>query len=255
MTFSAITFNMQNGQPWDDEHPDTGEIHIGRGADFLREQDADILFLQEVECGHDGGRQADPPPHYTRLRALLPGYDSVFSYPRPNATEIPFGLGQAVFSKTKLRDFQALDLPAAEMEFEFGGRRRRPSQRLLLAVTTVIFGRPIRLFNVHLQAFFMIGGRSADHPAPLDIIEAELRRQTGPALLAGDLNSAPDEDTISRFERTGFRTAQKEAATWKRKPFVVDHIFSSPALRLESHAVIPTLASDHPAVRAEFSFA
>lgn len=255
MTFSAITFNMQNGQPWNDACPDAKEIHIERSVDFLREQDADILFLQEVECGHDGGMQGDPPPHYTRLRALLPGYDSVFAYPKPNATEIPFGLGQAIFSKTKLRDFQRVDLPAAELEFEFDGRLRTPSQRLLIAATTVIFGRPIRLFNVHLQAFFMIGASSADHPAACHLVEAELRQQTAPTLFAGDLNSAPDEDTVGQFERAGFQTVQKETVTWRRKPFVVDHIFYNPALRLESHAVIPTLSSDHHAVRAEFSFA
>ena len=119
--FSALTFNMQNGQVWDEENPDQAEVSLSRAIEFLREQDADVVFLQEVERGYDGGQQIEPPPHYERLKNDLAEYDSVFSYPRPNRMEIPFGLGLAIFSKTALRNFYRKDLPPAEIAFEFGG--------------------------------------------------------------------------------------------------------------------------------------
>jgi len=246
---------MQNGQPWDESQPDADVVDLGRTADFLRSQDADIVFLQEVERGHDGGAQVEPPPNHTCLRGLLPGYDSVFAYPEPNKTEIPFGLGLAIFCKTRLRDFARIDLPAADIAFEFGGTKRHPSSRLLIGASTVLQGRQVRLLNTHLQSFFMIGASSADHPAQRDRVEAELRGQHGPAILAGDLNSAPDEGIIEQFARTGFRCVQNEEITWRRKPFVLDHIFYNDPLRLVSHRVIPTTSSDHHAVKAEFSFA
>lgn len=255
MTFSALTFNMQNGQPWDEERPDHPLINLEKTASFLRGQDADVIFLQEVECGHEGGRQVDPPPHHAFLRTHLRGYDSVFAYPVPNESEIPFGLGLAIFSKSKLRDFQRTDLPAADIEFEFGGRVRTPSQRLLISASTVILGREIRLLNTHLQAFFMIGASSADHLSQRDAVEGALRAQSGPALLAGDLNSAPGEGVVEQFARAGFQTVQNEQITWRRKPYVLDHLFFNAPLRLVSHSVIPTMASDHHAVRAEFAFA
>lgn len=245
---------MQNGQPWDEFHPDTGEINLELTANFLREQNADIIFLQEVERGHEGGKQITPPPHHTRLRELLQGYDEAFAYPRPNKLEIPFGLGLAIFSKTKLRDFQRVDLPPPDLEFKFGGKTRRPSHRLLIAATTIVEGRSLRLLNTHLQAFFMIGASSADHRAQRDRVEAELRKQTGPTLLAGDMNSAPGEGLIEQFAAAGFQTVQNDVVTWKRKPLVLDHIFHNPHLRVENHTVIPTQSSDHHAVRAEFSF-
>jgi hypothetical protein len=34
------------------------------------------------------------------LKKLLAGYDSVFSYPLKNDTELPFGLELAIFSRT-----------------------------------------------------------------------------------------------------------------------------------------------------------
>ena len=255
MTFRTITFNMQNGQPWDEKAPDNIQIDLKQTVEFLGGQDADVIFLQEVEQGFDGGNQIDPPPNYTFLRKHLKGYDSVFAYPVANQTELPFGLGLAIFSKSKLRDFQKTDLPAAGVDFEFEGVARKPSQRLLISAGTVIQGRDIRLLNTHLQAFFMIGASSSEHPAQRNAIEAELRMQKGPAILAGDLNCAPAEGVVEQFELAGFRTAQNQELTWRRMPYILDHLFFNAPLRLESHAVIPTLASDHHAVRADFSFA
>ncbi len=109
--FSTLTFNMQNGQLWDDASPDTTPIDLAAAAAFIQEQDCDIVFLQEVECGFEGGGQIEPPPNYEFLRSRLAGYDSVFGYPLKNPLELPFGLGLAIFSKTPLRNFSRIDLP------------------------------------------------------------------------------------------------------------------------------------------------
>lgn len=255
MTFRTLTFNMQNGQPWDERSPDNIRIDLKQTLEFLASQDADVIFLQEVEQGFDGGSQVDPPPNYTFLKKNLKGYDSVFAYPAANKTEIPFGLGLAIFSKSKLRDFQKTDLPSAGVEFEYGGARRTPSERLLISADTVIQSREIHLLNTHLQAFFMIGSTSSEHSAQRDVIEAALRLQQGPAILAGDLNCAPGEGVVEQFELAGFRTAQNQEVTWRRMPYVLDHLLYNAPLRLERCAVLPTLASDHHAVLADFSFA
>ncbi len=253
MTFRTITFNMQNGQPWDEAAPDNPRIDLEKTSEFLLGLEADVIFLQEVERGLDGGNQIDPPPNYSFLRKCLKGYDSAFAYPVPNPTEIPFGLGLAIFSKSKLRDFQKTDLAACGGEFEFEGTQRKPSQRLLISAGTVIQGREIRLLNTHLQAFFMIGCTSTEHPTQRNAVAAELRLQKGPAILAGDLNCTPGEGVVEQFEQAGFRTAQNQELTWRRMPYVLDHLFYNAPLRPESHSVIPTLASDHHAVRADFS--
>lgn len=250
MTFRALTFNMQNGQPWDEGGQ--AAINLEATAAFLKSQRADVIFLQEVEQGFDGGAQIEPPPHYTFLKQALEGYDSVFGYPPRNPVEIPFGLGLATFSLTPLGNFQKVILPAAAMEFEFGGTKRRPSERILLRATTEIGGREVVLLNTHLQAFFMIGASSAEHLQQRDLVEAELRKSGGAAILAGDLNSAPGEGVVEQFASAGFRTVQNTEITWRRKPFVLDHLFYNGGLEVRSHEVIPTLCSDHHAVLAEF---
>ncbi len=252
--FSALTFNMQNGQVWDDSNPDAGPVNIEESVAFLRAQNADIIFLQEVERGYDGGEQQDPPPHYQRLKAALSEYDSVFGYPLPNPFELPFGLGLAIFSRTPLKSLVRTDLPPADITFDFGGKQRRPSHRLLLSVETEIEGHPLRLLNTHLQAFFMINALSDDHPEQRNVVEAELRKSNLPTLLGGDFNCSPRETLVDQFAKVGFRPAQSVAITWRRMPFVLDHIFYNAALQLERSEVVATKASDHNAVRADFSF-
>lgn len=252
--FSTLTFNMQNGQLWDDASPDDTPIDLAASAAFIQEQDCDIVFLQEVECGFDGGHQVEPPPNYEFLRSRLAGYDSVFGYPVKNPLELPFGLGLAIFSKTPLRGFHRIDLPPADIRFEYAGIERRPSHRLLISAETEIGGKAVRLINTHLQAFFMIKASSNDFREQRDLVEAELRRSETPTLLAGDFNSAPEETILAQFGEAGFRTAQSTEPTWKRMSFVVDHIFYNAPFRLESSRVVPTRVSDHDAVRAEFSF-
>lgn len=255
MSFRIATFNMQNGQPWRDDDPFPPVVDLDAAAEFLKGLDADILCLQEVEQGHDGGMQVDPPPNYVVLKKALIGYDSVFSYPLKNETELPFGLGLAIFSRTKLSGFQKLDLPAADLEFDFAGKKRRASPRLLLEVLTTLEGRQLRVLNTHLQAFFMIGDSSNAHPAQRNAVESRLRALgNGPLILAGDMNAAPNESLVDQFRSAGFHTVQNEEITWRRMPFVTDHIFYNPPLRLVSHRVEKTTVSDHHAVVADFEF-
>jgi endonuclease/exonuclease/phosphatase family metal-dependent hydrolase len=255
MTFRLLTLNIQNGQPWDPLDPDRPGEDIASVSRFLLEQEADILCLQEVERGYDGGVQVEPPPNFMALRTSLAGYDGVFAYPLRNKCEIPFGLGLAIFSKTPLKDFERVDLPAAPIEFEFAGKKRFASSRLLISARTHIGGGEVRIFNTHLQAFFMVGSSSDEHHAQRDLVEARLRVGTGPAILAGDMNSAPEERLVEQFEDAGFSTAQKTVPTWKRRPYVVDHIFHNAGLRLVGHKVVSTSVSDHDAVVADYDFA
>jgi endonuclease/exonuclease/phosphatase family metal-dependent hydrolase len=253
-TFKILQFNMQYGQAWDDADPDHAPIDLDLTIDEIRGHGADIVLLQEVERGQTGGAQTDPPPNYTRLRAGLNGYDGYFAYPRADPRELPFGIGLAIFSKTPLRDILRRDLPSPPVEFEFGGEKHTPTDRLLLGATTTVAGRDLRLFNTHLLAFFMINLNTADYPVQLRLVLEAARASTGPTVLAGDFNVISHEALTRQFSAAGFQTVQTGQATWRRHPFVLDHIFHSRHLRPVRHAVKPTRASDHHVVVAEFEF-
>jgi endonuclease/exonuclease/phosphatase family metal-dependent hydrolase len=254
-TFKVLQFNMQFGQRWDDADPDRAPIDLDLTIDEIRSHGADIALLQEVERGQIGGVQTDPPPNFARLREGLDGYDSFFTYPRADPRELPFGIGLAIFSKTPLRDILRRDLPSPPVEFEYGGEKHTPTDRLLLGATTMAAGRDVRVFNTHLLAFFMINSRTSDYPVQLRLVLEAARASTGPTVLAGDFNVLSHEALARQFAAAGYRTVQTGQATWRRHPFVLDHIFYSRHLRPVGHVVKPTRASDHHVVVAEFEFA
>jgi endonuclease/exonuclease/phosphatase family metal-dependent hydrolase len=255
MPLRVVTFNMQNGQPGSDSDLVSPELDIMGSVVFLRGLNADIVCLQEVEQGYDGGMQINPPPHHTRLKELLPAYESIFSYPSKNDTELPFGLGLAIFSRLPLTDFHKIDLPASGLEFEFAGKKRQSSSRLLIEASAIYGGRKIRILNTHLQAFFMLGASSDDHTQQRDAVEARLRNiGAEAAILAGDMNSAPGESLVRQFENVGFRNVQNDQPTWQRRPYVLDHIFYNASLHLVSQHIEKTTVSDHHAVIADFEF-
>jgi len=255
MSFKVLQFNMQYGQPWDDAYPDTAPIRLQNTIDEIRSHDADIVMLQEVEQTLPGGQQAQPPPHYTRLQQEFPGYDSYFSYPRPDPRELPFGIGLAIFSRTPLTELVCLNLPSPPVEFDFFGEKKTPTDRLLIGATTVIGGRPVRLFNTHLLAFFMLKSSSEVHLDQRKLVEEQLRRTADmPTLLTGDFNVSKHHSLIQQFADAGYETVQSTEITWRRRPYVLDHIFYNHWLKPVDWCVKPTMASDHHTLTADFDF-
>lgn len=253
-TFRVLQFNMQFGQVWDDTYPDRAPIRLESTLEEIRRHHADIILLQEVEQALPGGVQFLPPPNYTRIKAELPGYDSWFSYPKSDPRELPFGLGLAIFSRTPLRDTLRVDLPSPAIEFDFFGKKTTPTDRVLIGATTTVLGREVQFLNTHLLAFFMLGSSSSLNPGQRDLVAQQLGAAKGPTILTGDFNVSKHESLIEQFATKGFSTVQQKEITWRRRPFVLDHIFYNAPLRPVAHRVVPTPASDHHVVVADFEF-
>jgi len=253
--FKVLQFNIQFGQKWDDRDPDEAPVDLDGTIAEIRAQDADVIFLQEVEQAQPGGVQKHPPPNFERIRAALPGYDSYFSYPREDPRELPFGIGLAIFSRTPLTDRRRRDLASPPIEFTFLGEKKTPTDRVLIGARTVIGGRILRVYNTHLLAFFMLNADSDDYGDQRQSLIEELKLADGPALMGGDFNIEKVGSLVKQFDRAGFRTVQTERATWRRRPYVLDHLFYNSPLKLVGHAVQETQASDHHMLVARFAFA
>jgi len=252
--FRVLQFNMQFGQTWDDAYPDHAPVDLDLTIAEILSHQADVVLLQEVEHAQPRGVQADPPPNFTRLRAALQGYDGYFSYPKPDPRELPFGIGLAIFAKTGLRETRRCDLPSPPVEFDFHGEKRTPTDRLLISATTTLAGRDLRIFNTHLLAFFMLKSSSEEHIRQRELVVEALQSADAPTVLGGDFNVSNHDSLVRQFDKAGYRTVQKDRITWRRRPYVLDHIFFSRQLRLERHEVRPTPASDHHVLVADFSF-
>jgi endonuclease/exonuclease/phosphatase family metal-dependent hydrolase len=253
--FRVLQFNMQFGQMWHDVHPDRAPVRLDVTLAEIRRHSADIILLQEVEQALPGGGQAQPPPNYIRLREELNGYDSWFSYPRADPRELPFGIGLAIFSRMPLKDTIREDLPSPPIEFEFRGNKTTPTDRLLIGAKTTVGGHEIQLFNTHLLAFFMLGSSSTVNSLQRDVLAAHLAAARGPTIIGGDFNVSQHGSLVAQFAACGFSTVQESEVTWRRQPYVLDHIFHNSLLRCVSHRVAPTAASDHHVVLGDFEFA
>jgi endonuclease/exonuclease/phosphatase family metal-dependent hydrolase len=246
---------MQFGQGWEETRPDDAPVDLEATIAEIRRHDPDIVILQEVERALPGGVQAEPPPNYSRLQAALSDYHGFFSYPKADARELPFGIGLAIFSRSPLSDLSRDDLASPSIEFDFYGTRTTPTDRLLIGARTTVYGREIQVYNTHLLAFFMLGTTSAQHPSQRNKIAERVQDSSRPVLLAGDFNVRDHESLRAQFAAAGFSTVQTNEITWRRRPYVLDHIFSNARLKLVNHTVVPTLASDHHALVADFEFA
>jgi endonuclease/exonuclease/phosphatase (EEP) superfamily protein YafD len=100
----------------------------------------------------------------------------------------------------------------------------------------------------------MLESSSEDHPEQREMVIEQLRASKGPTVLGGDFNVSKHQSLIKQFAAAGYNTVQDKEITWRRRPYVLDHIFFSPHLRPVSHLVKPTLSSDHHALVAEFEF-
>ncbi|MSU23294.1 MAG: endonuclease [Opitutus sp.] len=257
-TFRVLQFNMQFGQIWDDTYPDRAPVRLDATIEEIRRHQADVILLQEVEQALPGGVQIQQPPNYTRLRAELAGYDSWFAYPKADPRELPFGIGLAIFSRTPLRDTMRLELPSPSIEFDFFGKKTTPTDRVMIGAKTTVLGRELQLFNAHLLAFFMLGSSSTLNPFQRNLVAEQLAAARGPTILTGDFNVSKHHTLTAQFGACGFTTVQETEVTWRRRPFVLDHIFHNPSLRCVAHSVahsvVPTPASDHHALVADFEF-
>ena len=110
------------------------------------------------------------------------------------------------------------------------------------------------MYNTHLLAFFMLQSSSEDHLEQRNMVIDQLRASKGPTLLGGDFNVSKHDSLIRQFASAGFATVQDKEITWRRRPYVLDHIFYSRHLRPVSFVVKATPASDHHALLAEFEF-
>ena len=148
-----------------------------------------------------------------------------------------------------------LDLPSPPIEFDFYGKKTTPTDRLFIGAKTTILGRELQLYNTHLLAFFMLGSSSLAHPLQRDLVADQLAASHGPTILSGDFNIKYHHGLVAEYGQLGFATVQESKITWRRQPFVLDHIFYNPHVRPVGHRVVPTPASDHHILVADFEFA
>lgn len=210
----VATFNLLHGRS-----PVDGRVVVDRLAQAVRDIDADVLALQEVDRGLERSHSADLTAiaaeamgaAEARFVAAIAGTPGA-TYSAPTGSQAPdaAGYGIALLSRFPVRSWQVVRLPSVPVTvpFRFAGRRpvlvrdeprvgivagvRTPAGELAVAATHLSFLPGWNLLQLRLLTRALGGARRALLMGDLNLHAAAVRRTTGMRPLASGLTFPAD---------------------------------------------------------------
>jgi endonuclease/exonuclease/phosphatase family metal-dependent hydrolase len=228
MRLRIVSYNIHGGRT------EAGAPSLEGIASTLAALQPDLAGLQEVHC------RLPPPGVFQdqprRLRGLL-GMHLTF---RPSFGTTVCGYGNAVVSCVPPLRVRRVLLPS------------RGEQRALIDTRFEIEGVRLRFLVTHF------GLSPVERLEQAAVVARELRRDTLPAILAGDLNAGPDAPEMRVLRDAGLSScvpADLPTYPSSKPAHTIDYVLVTGHFALESAAVVPSPASDHLAVVAEIRLA
>jgi endonuclease/exonuclease/phosphatase family metal-dependent hydrolase len=229
-----VNYNIHQGL-----NPD-GQVDPEATARTIEVLEPDVLMLQEIGRGW--------PIHITMDTAEWLSRRLGVPFVYQPAADAQFG--NAIMTRLPILDHDAGFLPFGQ------GPQRRSYLRVRIDLGA---GRSIALIDVHLQHQ---EAKSATREAQVRHL---LRAWGGeqPTVIAGDMNTQPDEATLSLFTRAGLLSVQDEAGlgdlpTASQESVRgdrVDYVFVTPDISFSDVAVPYSFASDHLPIAVTVSVA
>jgi endonuclease/exonuclease/phosphatase family metal-dependent hydrolase len=241
----VVAWNIKHGRGMDDQ------VDLERIAEVLRELDADVITLQEVD---DRTERTGGVDQVAVLADLL-GYDGVHGPHRPYQGGF---YGNAVLTRLPVLAHRTRPIP--------------PASGSALAVHEVVVavppadgdgsvrGLPVSVFSVHLA------GTPAERMAQADAVTAMAGEAPWrPTILAGDFNGRPEDEVVVRLGESWNIAAKSGDPRTYPSPEPdreIDFVMWRSDVRLlavdvsvvEHHVVDEPLASDHRPLLAVFRF-
>lgn len=226
-------------------------IHAGKsavGADNLadvatlvRETNADLVLLQEVDQGTRRSGNTDQPAVLAQHTGFRVAFGSALDYDGGR-----FGVG--ILSRWPITADTLFRLPVNPPQERAGGSHE--PRGALRAVIDSPYGT-ITVFNTHIDASREDFWRRQEARVVAALV-ATARRSSPVVLLGGDLNSTPESVVQQELRATGLRDAHAECGrgeglTYPADSVVkrIDYLFLTGALRCTTASVLLTRVSDH----------
>ena len=166
----VVTYNIHHSEGTD------GRLDLDRIAGVLRELDADVVCLQEVDRNQPRTEKLDMPALLEQKLGMASAYGVNYRFS---------GGDYGVLTLTRLPLLAQKNTPLANPE-------KNPEPRGCLTVTVRWQDREVDIHNTHL------GLSPAERAAQVGDILPLLRPDT-PTLLLGDLNEGPDAPAVARL--------------------------------------------------------
>jgi endonuclease/exonuclease/phosphatase family metal-dependent hydrolase len=246
-----LTLNLWNG----------GKL-FEAALNFLRTENADVMFLQEAYDGHDHGfeerfRTVDI------LKATFPEHYAFFApvYADTRQHEGEIDDGQLILSRWPLTKTESLFLDVPYGKYDQDGTTDFSNFPALVQKATLMFEeKEITLLNVHGPVNFNGDEDDVRRLRLRDIILNNISEYT---IAAGDFNMRPTTQTIQAIEQklvnvfageftTTFNLRRKDLVKFPGyATSVVDMLFVSPSFKMVAKAAPQIEVSDHLPLVAE----
>jgi endonuclease/exonuclease/phosphatase family metal-dependent hydrolase len=249
------TFNILHGRSVHD-----GAVHMDRLADSIKQIDADVLALQEVDLDQPRSGKADLTAvaaesmgavshRFVAALSGTPGATWMAATGREQPGTAAYGI--ALLSRFPAESWQVVHLPRIPARFPMylpGPRRlqvvhEEPRAAMIATIDTPL--GPLTLANTHLS--FVPGWNRVQ----LRRLVRDLRGFPAPRILMGDLNMTPP--TPGRWTR--MRPLGESSTFPADEPcHQLDHILTDdPTLRVEACSAPRLPVSDHRALVVDIS--
>jgi endonuclease/exonuclease/phosphatase family metal-dependent hydrolase len=221
----VMTYNIHHGAGLDKK------IDINRIALAIREQNCDVVCLQEVDRNVPRSGLLDMPALFAERLGMTATFE-------PSLKLDGGEYGNCTLTKWPIDSYRIYPLPAPPGK----------EPRACLSVTFRIGGRPVTVLNTH---FGLSAAERKEQAAEILLFECN----DVAAILAGDLNEMPPEPAVqtllTRFKNATVADAPER--TWSfsadKPDRQIDYVLASDAFDVLSSRVISTpvtaVASDH----------
>ena len=221
-----------------------GVDNLARVAELVRELDADIVLLQEVDRRTERSGRVDQPAELARLTGYGAAFGRTLDYQGGE-------YGIAVLSRWPIVRDTLVHLPVEPPQARAGGSYEpRGAQRVTVAAP----GGAIAVVNTHLDASRDDGWRRQEIRTVLAIADS-LRASGLPTLVGGDFNSTPESAVHAAAIGAGLRDAWRQCGrgdslTYPASTPVkrIDYLYLGGAATCDEATVPPSQASDHRAL-------
>ncbi|NLS93362.1 MAG: endonuclease [Planctomycetaceae bacterium] len=232
----VLSYNIHHGEGVD------SKLDLPRIAEVVKSTKADLVALQEVDCGVERSERVDQPRELARLTGMHVVFGNNIRYQGGD-------YGNAVLSRFPIARHENHPLPAL----------REGEQRGVIEVELDLPGSAGKL--LFLATHFDYRSDEEERLASVRFINDRMAAQKDrPALLAGDLNALPDSNTLRLLEAAWTRANEKVLFTFpaEQPTRQIDYILFRPASRWKTIEVrVPDepVASDHRPLLAVLEFA
>lgn len=227
---------------------------------FLKEQNGDILHLQEV-FNNETGRDFENQPNYSLFQYIQNNFgyaSSAFSktYEWPIVGNQRLPLGNATFSRFNINNFHVVYMPGHEgFDYEQYAQQQpkdfSKGPANFIASEIQVGDKKLKSINIH-GVWGFDGEDNQRRLAMRDQILEEIKNDEY-VVISGDFNTTPETQTMLGLEKRLINVFKDELLTtfngkrWKKPDpnFVVDYVFVSPNIKVIEHHCPQVDISDH----------